>query len=664
MRVIPRKAQLPVESWPAPCDTYPDTRPKHGPDVSRTLRHQLLVAALAASIAGGLAWPAKQVSAFEIFGIRLFGSDTPPAGGYALTIDEGSLTKALLRDVRAASTLWARRRSALGEGDNLLTMANADYRAILASLYANGYYSPQISITLNGREAADIPFDAEIGSGADVAVSVIPGPAFSFGAVSIGPLAPPAQRRNDRVEAPGSTGLVAGAPARAGAIGDATDLAIEAWRQQGHPLASVAARSITADHARSEMDARATIDPGPTAGYGPVTFGGQTQTHDHFLALMTRLPENALFDPDDLEAMRARLLRLGVFSSVRIEEATALDENGQLPINVSLRELPLRRVGVGLTLSSVDGFGAEAFWFHRNLFGHGERLRFDAAISGLGLGVDFSAADYAIGAAFTRPGVLLPDLNFVMEFTAERETTSGFVTRNAEYQIGFQYRTGPFSADAAGFAAYSDIDDGIGFQRYNMLGLHLGARYDRRDSELDPRRGFYLETELTPFWEYQSGQGGLAAVLEGRGYIPLGADEKFVLAGRARIGSLMGFDASNAPANMLFLSGGGNSVRGYGYNSRGIGSGTSLAGGLSLINLSVEARWAVSETLGLVAFADAGLVGSTALPGETGEWHTGIGLGLRYQTGLGPLRVDIARGLNRQSGDPEVALYIGLGQAF
>lgn len=632
--------------------------------MTKTIKHKLLVAALATSIAGGLVWPAAQVSAFEIFGIRLFGSDAPPAGGYTLRIDESNLPAALLRDVRAASTLWAKRRSALGEGDNLRAMAIADYRAILASLYANGYYSPQISITLNGREAADIPFDADIGGGAQVAVSVSPGPAFNFGAVSIGPLAPPAARRNDRVDAPDSTGLVAGAPARAGAIGDATDLAIEAWRQQGHPLARVAARSISADHERAQMDVRATLNPGPAAGYGTVTFGGQRQTHDHFLAMMTRLPEDALFDPDDLEALRARLLRLGVFSSVRIEEGEALDETGKLPINIALRELPLRRVGVGLTLSSVDGFGAEAFWFHRNLFGNAERLRFDAAISGLGLGVDFDAADYALGAAFTRPGVLLPDLNFVMKFSGARETTTGFVTRSADYRLGFQYRTGNFTADALGFAAYSDIDDGMTFQRYHMLGLHFGASYDRRDNTLDPKRGFYLDADLTPFWEFQANQGGLAAVLEGRGYIPLGADERFVLAGRARIGSLMGFDASNAPANLLFLSGGGNSVRGYAYNSRGIGSGSSLTGGLSLINLSVEARWEVTDTLGLVAFADAGLVGSTAMPGETGDWHAGLGLGLRYQTGLGPLRVDIARGLNRQSGDPAVAFYIGLGQAF
>ena len=624
--------------------------------ISRTLPSLL--------IATSLALTGNSLGAFELFGIHLFGERRVEAGGYSVDFASDNLTPQLTRTIRGASVLWAQRGGALGENDNLLAMANADYRAILSALYANGYYSPVISILLNGREAADQPFDQTVTLPAQVEISVNPGPAFTFGAVNIGPLAPIAARRTDRVDPPSSTGLTAGAPAEAGAIGAAADLAIEAWRQQGHPLARLADRQITADHASATMNVAMRVAPGPSATFGAVSVSGQAQTKPDFLAFLTRFAPNRAYDPDDLEVLRARLLRLGVFRSVRITEGEALDSNGQLPISVEVEEFPLRRVGFGATISSLDGVGLEAFWFHRNLFGHAERLRFDAAVSGLGPNVGFDLADYRLGANFTRPGVFLQDLSFEMDFSAQRNTTPGYVTRSAEYQLGFQYVNGRHAAQIMGFAAYSDIQDGIIFDRFQMLGLHLGVSFDGRDNPLDAHRGLFLDATLSPLWEFQSAQAGVAATLETRGYIPFGEDEKFVLAGRAIIGSLIGFDIADAPANLLFLSGGGSSVRGYSYQSRGLGVGDDLTGGLSLINLSVEARWAVNDTIGLVAFVDAGTVGSTPVPGASGDWHTGIGLGLRYQTGLGPLRLDIARGLNRQTGDPAIAIYLGLGQSF
>lgn len=623
--------------------------------------HFRLAAAFAIALT---ALPATPVVAFELFGIHLFGQRKIPTNGYELTLNVDAAPKSVLRTIRNASVLWADRYESLGDTDSLLAIANADYRAILSALYANGYYSPQISILINGREAGTLPFDADIPLPAQIAIAVNPGPEFTFGSATIGPLAPEAQRRNDRVDPPASSGFAQGAPAFAGSIGSAADLAIEAWRQQGHPLARLADRQIVADHATAQMDVNLNIAPGPTATFGPVAVSGQTRTKADFLAFMTRFPDGRAFDPDDITRLRARLLRLGVFRSVRITEGDALNDQGQLPLTIALEELPLRRVGFGATLSSLDGVGLEAFWFHRNLFGHAERLRFDASISGLGPQSGFDVADYSLGAHFTRPGIFLPDLNFEMDFRASRESTPGFVTRAAEYQIGVQYINGPHAAQAMAFAAYSDLTDDNIFKQYEMVGLHLGATYDGRDNPLDAHRGLYLDLKISPLWEFQSAQAGVSALAEARGYLPLGAEERFVLAGRARIGSLIGFDLADAPANLLYLSGGGSSVRGYGYNTRGLGTGDDLTGGLSLINLSAEARWSINDTFGLVAFADAGLVGSTALPGETGDWHTGIGLGLRYQTGLGPLRLDIARGLNRQAGDPGIGIYIGLGQSF
>lgn len=600
---------------------------------------------------------------FEILGIRLF-EPRDTARDYAVTFQLGADAQPLLKSLQSVSALWAQRRANLDDGATLLAIANADYRAILAALYAQGYYSPSISIRLDGREAAEIPFTQTVAIPAEVIVQVDPGAAFAFGQVDVGPIAPPALRRNDRVASPDSTGLIRGAPAYASSIGAAADLAVDAWRQQGHPLARVADRRIIADHATARMDVQLRIDPGPVANFGTVTVQGEQRMQAEFLAFMARLPQGRVFDPDDLVRINARLRRLGVFGAIHIHEAAALDADGNLPIMIEVAEQPLRRISVGLTASSIDGFGAEAYWLHRNLFGHAERLRFAGSVSGVGPTVGFDLADYTLSAAFTRPGVILPDMDFQLELKAGRETTLGSVTTFGEIQGGLVYQTGQFSASALGFFGFDAVTSGLDSQRFTLAGLHLSGTYDGRDDSLDPHRGMYLGATLSPLWEFEFGNAGLSAMLEGRGYWAFGADEQFVLAARARVGSLMGFAPEQAPSSLLYLSGGGNSVRGYGYDSRGIGTGTDLTGGLSLINLSLEARWVITNTIGLVAFFDAGSVGSTAMPGETGDWHRGIGLGLRYQTGLGPLRLDVARGLDLGPDDPGIAIYLGLGQAF
>ena len=167
-----------------------------------------------------------------------------------------------------------------------------------------------------------------------------------------------------------------------------------------------------------------------------------------------------------------------------------------------------------------------------------------------------------------------------------------------------------------------------------------------------------------PFAVNQSDNVAVQATLEGRAYQRLDADGKFVLAGRARIGTVEGIARTEAPPQTLFFSGGGGSVRGFEYLSNGVTVGGQTSGGLSLAELSGELRVNFDKSLGGVAFIDAGNVGANSFPDFGGDWRMGAGVGIRFNTGLGPLRIDVARALNRQAGDPNFALYIGLGQAF
>jgi translocation and assembly module TamA len=170
---------------------------------------------------------------------------------------------------------------------------------------------------------------------------------------------------------------------------------------------------------------------------------------------------------------------------------------------------------------------------------------------------------------------------------------------------------------------------------------------------------------VEPFYEFQFNNAAFRSTVEGRTYYGFGAENRFILAGRAKVGTLVGPSISETPPDKLFFAGGGGSVRGYAFRNIGVeGPGGTVVGGKSLIEGSVEARVQVTDTIGLVGFADAGLVGADSVPDFGEDVKIGVGAGLRYFTGLGPIRLDVAVPLDAREGDPSVAFYVGIGQAF
>ncbi len=169
----------------------------------------------------------------------------------------------------------------------LLAKARGDYRRILAALYGEGRYGGTISILVDGREANDIPPDAEIPNNAKVAISVDPGPQFLFSRTAISNIAPPPVDKRDKVQSPEEAGFAPGQVARSGTVIKAERLAVEAWRQQGYAKARVTGEDIVADHADNRVSADVSLDPGQKAHYGPVSVVGTARMDPQFVAWMT-----------------------------------------------------------------------------------------------------------------------------------------------------------------------------------------------------------------------------------------------------------------------------------------------------------------------------------------------------------------------------------------
>ena len=147
-------------------------------------------------------------------------------------------------------------------------------------------------------------------------------------------------------------------------------------------------------------------------------------------------------------------------------------------------------------------------------------------------------------------------------------------------------------------------------------------------------------------------------------YRSVAADDRLVLAGRVAVMVLTARDVLDVAAERRIYAGGAGSVRGYGYKN--IAPRTpegEIIGGRSSLVASGEIRYRLTGQFGLVAFADLGNAYSTVLPQASGL-KVGVGIGVRYLTPVGPLRLDVAAPLQRGPGDPAVAVYVGLGQAF
>jgi translocation and assembly module TamA len=607
---------------------------------------------------------------FELFGWRPFGGGEDAEAviadpqRYAVT-EAINAPNDLAGVIRNASSLVADQGGPASGAAGLIAKARGDYRRITAALYGEGYYGGTISIRIEGQEAANLAPDISLPDPARVDVIVDPGPLFRFSQVRIVNEAPFTNDPDDQVLPVSEIGYAAGEVARSTVIQRAETLALEAWRQQGFALAEITGREIVADHASQTVLATITVAPGPRAGFGPIAVIGTERMDPEFVARQTGIAPGEEYDPDTLRTAQRRIDRLEVFRSARFEAATSVGADGLLPYSLIVDEQAGRRFGFGASYGTIDGLGLEAYHLWRNLFGQAERLRLDARVASIAFPIDTAQFDYFFGGTFTKPGFLTPDTDLVAAISAERTVVPRYKETSALARLGLSH----FVSDVLtveGGASYeiARFDDDFGTRDFQTTGVYGIATFDNRDDPLDATEGFYASGTFEPFYELNYGNFGLRTILEGRAYYALLGDDQLVLAGRLRAGALLGPSLAEIPPDRLFFAGGGGSVRGYGFRSIGVdGPGGIVTGGRYLLEASLEARAKVTEDIGVVGFLDGGYVAADTFP-SLDQLRLGAGVGLRYETGLGPLRLDVAIPLNRRPGDPSYAIYAGIGQAF
>ncbi len=536
---------------------------------------------------------------------------------------------------------------------DVLSAAQADYSRLIGVLYEQGYFAPTISILVDGKEAASIAPIAAPSIISNVVIDVVPGAIFTFGSVSITPLAPSSEPID---------GLATGEVARISTLRAGTAAQIEGWRQAGHAKAAISGQQITARHPEKTLSAAVTLDPGPQLRFGKLIIAGESAVREKRIREIMGWPEGKVFDPDDIDLVQARLRRTGTFAAANLTEAETANPDGTLDVTATISDQLPRRYSFGAELSTQDGLSLSALWLHRNIFGGAERLQIDGEVKGIG--GDTDGIDYRLTARLSRPATFRTDLEAYLLGEIEQVDDPNLFARTIRLELGGTYYASEDREYSYGVGLRrSQTRDDLGERDYTILTFPLTATFDRRDDPLNATSGYYASAGLTPFLSLDGTDSGLVTTLDLRTYRQVG--NRVTLALRGTLGSVAGPDITLAPADFLFFSGGSGTVRGQPYQTLGVELSPGVTiGGRSFVGLSGEVRVKTGENLSVVAFYDAGYIGSEAFFDGSGEWHTGYGAGVRYNTPIGPIRFDVGLPGSGPGDNSGVEIYIGIGQAF
>ncbi|HEY9213874.1 MAG TPA: autotransporter assembly complex family protein [Ancylobacter sp.] len=638
----------------------------------------ILTLALAASPARAQqeAEPGLFNSIANLFNPERLATAGPPAIDavpYALTLNVAGKDSDAKDAVTGASSLEQLKLRPPSGAAGLVRRALSDEQNINAALYSSGYYGGTIRMTIAGN-APDAPNIFDIVEAArkrgpvPVRVDVDPGPLFHFGRISL----LDAATRRPLTDAPSLAHLQLepGQPALASAIVRAEAVLADHWRASGHPFAKVASKDIVADHKDQRLDVTMLVAPGPFATFGRFTVSGADFLTPGFIEERLEIAPGTPYSPDTLNRLRRRLLKYEAIASVRMIEAVRLDPDGSLPITIEVTARKPRYVGFSATYSSTDGSAINAYWGHRNLFGGGETLRLDSQVSWFGekseAVPDADPFGYKLAATFVKPGIYTARDDLVAQAAILREVTNAYVREAVTLLAGVRHRfSDALSLQVSVDLEEAQVEDTTGIRDDFIAGVPIALTYDSTDNELDPSRGIRATGTVEPF-AYLGPAGAGPLLVKGAFSTYYAVDEKkrVILAGRVAAGSVFGASLDDIPPQRRFYVGGGGSLRGYEYQSASPRNEDDIIiGGRSFFEASFETRIRITDTIGLVPFFDMGSAFASETP-DFDEMKYSAGIGLRYYTAIGPLRVDLAFPLNPGPEDGDFGLYVSLGQAF
>jgi translocation and assembly module TamA len=438
--------------------------------------------------------------------------------------------------------------------------------------------------------------------------------------------------------------------------------------EEGYPFAKVGQRDILLDGATGDAVYTLPVDIGKRSRFGGIETTGDLAFDARHVEVLSRFKRGDLYDSRKVDDLRQALVATGLFSSIAAEPQptgeSAGDDTEYVTMLVTQDAGPPRTLAASAGYGTGEGIRLEGSWTHRNLFPP------EGALIGRAI---IGTQEQGIGATFRRSNAGRRDRTFEIVTELSRSNYNAFEALTG--RVGFRVSrdstpiwqkklTYAYGAELIA-TSEDDYDFDLGRRNrdfYTILGLTGQVGIDRTDSLLDPTKGFRITTLLQP-------EGSLAGRfspygrlrVDASGYYPV--TDSIVLAGRVRVGSILGAARERLAPSRRFYAGGGGSVRGFGYQELGPKDpDNDPIGGRSVNEAAVEARYRFGN-FGVVGFVDAGQVYRGSTP-TFSDLRFGAGIGARYYTNFGPMRFDIATPIGRKPGEALVSVYVSIGQAF
>lgn len=558
--------------------------------------------------------------------------------------------------------------------------ARADEELLGDMLRNYGYYDGEVVRQLSGGRragnngAGNGDEEAEAASREpSVRFDILPGTRYRFGQINLGALR--ALPEPDATRLMAAFGIKPGDPVNADRIIERELELRVALGESGYPFARVAEPELLIDHDRQEGDLTLDVQPRGKYLFGEVVSGDPGFLSGRHLSRIARFDQGDVFQQSLETDLRRAVIATGLVSSVTVTpretRAPQDGEPGEVALDVAFERAPLRTIAGAIGYGTEDGFKVEGRWEHRNLFPPEGALRLRGI---LGTREALASVGVRRNNFRGRDQVLTVDV-FASDITTLAVDSRGGGVRGTFEKVSNLLFQKPISWQLGGELIYTDernrnvrIAPGAAEPRRGFLigGLFGSVTLDGSDDLLDPTEGYRATVLLAPEVSRSGGAETfyLRAQADASYYQSFGST---VLAGRARVATIQGAAAADIAPSRRLYSGGGASVRGYGF--QGVGPRDAFGnpvGGGSLVEFALEARIDTplfDGAVEVVPFIDAGSVARGSTP-DFGDIRIGAGLGIRYKTTFGPIRVDVATPINPTPFDSPVVVYVSLGQAF
>jgi len=590
--------------------------------------------------------------------VRIDGLDAIRTVDVTKDADAVAVEAAAWRDVRARFNSLSALKDGGGRADSraeVAQRARADRQLLLDILNGQGFFDAEV------RLKSDV---AATDAGAiNVVLTAVPGRRYHLGQIAF--TAPAVQ----------PTDLISGsfAPRMGDAIVADVIMAAEAnisvkLPQNGYPFATVGQRDILLDGETGVGDYTLPVDTGARSYFGQLRTAGTPVFDAEHVSILRRFKTGDLYDSRKVDDLRAALITTGLLSTISVEavpgEGLAPDGTPYADLLVRQEAAPPRTLAASAGYGTGQGLRVEGSWTHRNLFPPEGSLK----VAGL-----VGTQEQAASVAFARANAGRRDRNLEIALSALHSKYDAFEAYTGRLAGTMAFVSTPiwqkkftWSIGAELLATSEnafDLARGTRDRRlYYIAALPGQFGLDRSNDLLDPVRGYRVNVRVSP--EASLGTGKRAyvrAILDGSYYYPV--NDNIVVAARARIASIPGISRDNLAPSRRFYGGGGGSVRGFGYQQLGPKDpNNDPIGGRSLNEFALEGRYRFGN-FGIAGFVDAGQAYESSIP-KFNDWRAGVGVGGRFYTSFGPIRLDLATPLNRRPGESRFNVYVSIGQAF